>query len=133
MTYRPVPKPDPREKKPPKPLRAKNAKRAASEFARCYHSEERVEWVRSLPCVVGGCRNDSIENAHIEGDGTSRKAGYEKIVPLCRTHHRQLHRDGRETFEGAHLVDLAAMALDTERCWRRSTGVPLPRSRKGQP
>jgi hypothetical protein len=119
------PKPVPAERKPPKRLRAKNAKNAADTFARCYHSEERVEFVQTLPCIVPGCTQPS-ENAHIEGDGTSRKAGYEKIAPICKGHHTtrrdSLHNVGREEFEGTHLVDLAALALDTERIWRRYAG-----------
>lgn len=125
MNFTPAPKPAPREKKPPKPPRAKNAKRSASEFTRCYGSEERVEWVRSLPCIVPGCRQLS-ENAHIIGDGAGRKADADKIVPLCVMHHRSgqyaLHHLGREEFEGTHMVDLGALALDTERCWRRFAG-----------
>ncbi len=106
----------------PKPPRAKNIQRSADSFTRCYHSEQRVEWVQGLPCIVPGCGKPS-ENAHIEGDGGSRKAGYDKVVPLCRGHHLtrrdSFHNLGREAFEGEHLVDLAALALDTERCWRR--------------
>lgn len=117
--FRPCPKPEPRAKKSPKPIKAKNVQRSADEFARCYLSEERVEWVKELPCVVGGCTHTSIENAHIEGDGAGRKAGYEKIVPLCRTHHAKLHQIGREEFEGTFYVELTSLALDTERCWRR--------------
>lgn len=124
-SFSPCPKPEPREKKPPKPLRAKNAARAADTFTRCYGSEERVEWVQTLPCIVPGCDKPS-ENMHIEGDGASRKADYTKIVPCCGGHHRtrsdSLHNIGREEFEGTHLVDLAALALDLERAWRRYAG-----------
>ena len=122
-----VPKPEPRKKKEPKPPKARNAKRREPEFARCYGSEARVEWVQKLPCIVPACRIGGLrENAHIEGDGAGRKADYTKIVPLCRSHHRttfySLHVMGREAFEGHHLVDLAALALDTERCYRRFAG-----------
>lgn len=123
--FRPVPKPAPREQKERKPPRAKNVKRSADEFTRCYHSDERVEFVKSLPCVVAGCDKPS-ENAHIEGDGAGRKASYTKVAPICGGHHRtrkdSLHSLGREEFEGTHLVDLGALALDTERCWRRYVG-----------
>ena len=121
MTFRPCPKPEPRAKKPPKPIKAKNVQRSADEFARCYLSEERVQWVKELPCVVGNhdCINRLRENVHVEGEGAGRKAGYAKIVSMCGKHHRELHSIGREEFEGKHLVDLAALALDTERIWRR--------------
>lgn len=126
MTFTPAPKPQPREKKPPKQPRAKNAQRSADAFARSYHSQERVEWVREQPCIVPGCTRQS-ENAHIEIDGAGLKADYTKIAPICGVHHRtgkdSLHNLGREAFEGEHLVDLAALSLDTERCWRRYAGT----------
>lgn len=129
MTFSPAPKPAPRPKKERKRPRAINPTRSADAFVRCYHSEARVAWVQSLPCVVGGCSRVS-ENVHIAGDGASRKAGYDQIVPMCRQHHRigvaSLHMLGREAFEGWHLVDLAALALDTERIWRRFASYAAP-------
>ena len=82
--------------------------------------------LQSLPCIVPGCPSLHQDNAHIEGDGAGRKANADKIVPLCRGHHRtrkdSLHNLGREEFEGTFYVDLAALALDTERTWRRYAG-----------
>ena len=49
----------------------------------------------------------------------SRKAGYGKIVPLCRTHHRSLDITlGREGFEGLHRIDLAEKARMIELMWQ---------------
>lgn len=127
--FTPAPKPVPAPKKERKPPKAKNRTRSADAFERCYHSEERVEWVKTLFCIVPLCLK-ACENVHIEGDGASRKADYTKIVPCCRGHHRtrkdSLHNLGREAFEGEHLVDLAALALDTERNWRRYAGHAFP-------
>lgn len=104
-----------------KSLRARNARRKAAEFVRAFHSEERVRFVRSRPCVV--ClKFGEIENAHIEGGGAARRADYTKIVPLCRTCHRRMHRMGIDTFLarwGLTADDLPMMAEDTERCWQR--------------
>jgi len=125
VIFSPAPKPQPKAKHEPKRPRAKNVQRSANAFARAYHSEERVEFVQSLPCIVPGCDQPS-ENAHIEGDGGSRKADYVKVAPIYSGHHRtrkdSLHALGREAFEGTHYVDLAALALDTERCFRRYAG-----------
>lgn len=125
MTFSPAPKPPVRIKEP-KPLRAKNAKRAASTFARTMHSEERVVFVHSLPCIVPGCVRRDIECAHIFTDGMGRKAGYEFTVPACRGHHRtrndSMHALSYDEFEAEHRVDLLALAADVERIWRRQSG-----------
>ena len=131
MTFTPAPKPKPMEKRPPRPPKAKNATRAASEFTRTYHSEERVMWVQSLPCVVQPCSHPS-ENVHVEGDGAGRRAGYESVVPMCRSHHRELHRVGVTEFEGTFYVALAEMALETERAWRRYAAHAVPSAVEGE-
>jgi hypothetical protein len=97
------------------PMKKTNRKRRVSEFARCYHSQGRVEWVKAQPCVVSGYT--PCDNAHIEGDGAGRKAAFDKIVPLARKHHRELHK-GRAAFEKKYDVDLDALAALTELAWR---------------
>lgn len=62
--------------------RTANPKRKAREFERAYHSEERVLFVKGLPCCACKVVGHS-ENAHIETGGIGRKADYTKIVPLC--------------------------------------------------
>lgn len=67
------------------PVKKVNRKRRASEFARCYHSKERVAFVKSLPCAACGFVGFS-QNAHVVDDGTKgggRKSGYGCIAPLC--------------------------------------------------
>lgn len=69
----------------PKPIRKVNPKRRKSEFARTYHSKERVAFVRGLKCSACGVVGYS-ENAHVLGNGgMSRKADYTTIAPLCGT------------------------------------------------
>jgi hypothetical protein len=55
--------------------------RKPSEFARIYGSKERVEWIKSLPCV--GCGATPSDNAHTVSGGKGRKADAETIAPLC--------------------------------------------------
>jgi hypothetical protein len=95
--------------------KARNPKRRASEFARTYHSRERVEFVKAQPCIVSGY--SPCDNAHIEGDGAGRKAHYTKIVPLLRKYHRELHQS-RAAFEKRYDVDLDALAAITELAWQ---------------
>lgn len=97
-----------------------NPKRRKSEFARCYHSKERVKFVRSLACCV--CSARPSENAHIVNGGMGRKADYDQIAPLCTFHHRQLHSVGRVRFENNHLVSLAVAASSVEwRWWKHAS------------
>lgn len=105
--------------------KARNPKRQAKEFARCYGSKARVEFVQSLPCV--GCAwcnvhlrrpNDPCENAHVTGGGAGRKADSHFIVPLCSRCHREQHRMGWETFEQVTVLDRYAEAANTEAQWQ---------------
>lgn len=99
-------------RKRPKP---KNAKRKASEFARCYDSVERVNFVKWLPSVVTGL--GACENVHVRGDGAGRKGSYIWIVPLRPEEHRELHRWGKASFESFYSIDLDAAAASVQREW----------------
>jgi hypothetical protein len=107
------------------PVKKRNPKRRASEFARSYHSKARVEFVKGLPCVTpdafcwGG-----IENAHVggKGAGTGRKADSDQTAPMCRYHHRDVfHRYGARFLEREFGINLEAAAAATETAWLRHT------------
>lgn len=88
----------PRRSAPPKV----NRKRKGREFARTYHSEERVLFVRGLPCCACGVVGYS-ENAHVppKGEaGTGYKADYRFIAPLC---HERTKYDEVERREFAYI------------------------------
>jgi hypothetical protein len=89
--------------------------RKASERERIYGPKGRVEFVQSLPCIV--CQSFPSDNMHIKGDGVSRKAGYQWIVPCCRTHHEDAHRIGIKTFARAFDIDLELAAIATQQQW----------------
>lgn len=115
------------------PPKARNPKRKAREFERCYGSTARVAFVKSLPCIV--CGRGPCDNAHIRGDGAGRKADYTAIVPLCcmpmddpwnpgyhRGHHGLFHKIGVESFVALYQtrrrgLDLEAEAAKTEAAW----------------
>lgn len=98
--------------------RIKRNARPRAEFVRIYGSEDRVEFVASLPCIAS---NDEclapIENAHTENGGMSRKGPASSIVPACRFHHHILHTWGVMTFQAKYRVDLKAAAADTQFLW----------------
>lgn len=118
-----------------KPPRKVNTARKAKEFARCYHSKERVQFIKSLPCVVcwpsvyrlGACMTCSpptSDNAHSVGDGAGRKAGYQTIVPLCRDHHIRYdqHREPFDIEEGREAIQANAPII--EHLWQSHRGPP---------
>jgi hypothetical protein len=61
--------------------------RRARLFERNFHSEERVLFIKSLPCEVTGRLSDTVVNAHTK----SRGAGgtYKDIVPLSSEVHQR--------------------------------------------
>lgn len=87
------------------------------EFARTYHSVERVEWMQQLPSIISGER--PCVNAHVRGGGMARKGDYIWIVPLTDAEHRELHRVGKQTFERKHGIDLDIAAGTIEHAWRQ--------------
>ena len=120
-----------RQKPDAKPLKrsgrpkARNAKRKASEFARCYHSKERVEFVKSLPCFATGIRGKS-DNAHVTRDGSEgmgRKGGYRCIAPLTREAHRLWDTNPVRFTERYGEFDGEAMAAWTQREWERHAAL----------
>lgn len=78
-------------------MKAVNRKRRASEFSRAYGSVERVRTLKMRPC--DGCGRVPTEecpnqNAHTEGGGAGRKAGWQTVVTLCMTCHGVWHHLG---------------------------------------
>ena len=118
---------EPMKRGPAKKKTAAQRKRAearkAREFARKYHSVERVVFVRyALECVVEGC-GGLPENAHLDGEGTGRKGHYTRVAPICRCHHRtapsSLHALGSvEAFDRVHHTDLETAAVRTDEAFQ---------------
>lgn len=125
MTFSPAPKPAPSALKAPKRIPARG-KKFDEKWRHHYCSEDRVEWVKNLPCIA--CQrltNGESVNAHIEPGGMGTKAHYTKIVPLCDGHHKELDEgDGREAFEQKYGFDLDIFAEAVEILWLRHLGQP---------
>lgn len=106
--------------RPAPSTRKRKAEKRAAEFARCYGSEERVAWVKTLRCAVPGCASGRIDNAHAVSGGAARKADARHVLPLCFLHHRELHQLGARTFEKKYEISLALAAEETEARWQES-------------
>ena len=89
-------------------------------FARAFHSQERVEWIRSLPCALTGLIGES-HNAHMR----SRGAGgtYHDIVPLSFLAHRDYDELDKIRFSakyGTTKDRVRERAADYQRLWEGS-------------
>lgn len=98
--------------------RIKPKKRSAEEFARIYHSEARVKFIKWLGCIV--CGATPCDGHHTKNGGTGRKSGYETIVPLCRAHHEEVDspNSGPVTMAAKYGIDWEAEARQTHECWQ---------------
>lgn len=96
------------------PLRRSNPQRRATRYERNYGV--RGDDVRAMPCTATIRRPElssecqpPMEAAHAK----SRGAGGDRreLVPLCFTHHAEMHRRGIRTFEAKILVRLRDEAM----------------------
>lgn len=69
--------------------------------------------VSSMPCCVCGTKGWWAHHVVPVGRGGEDRGN---VVPLCSTHHQQLHKRGEKTFEADHEVDLADVA---KKIWER--------------
>ena len=62
---------------------------------KAWRSRQYLAWVRNLPCCV--CGRPADEAHHVTGvghmGGTGTKAPDWAVMPICRKHHDELHRD----------------------------------------
>ena len=81
---------------------------------RRYRNREHLRYVAQQPCLVCGRKpSDPHHLRHAQPRALGRKASDEFAVPLCRSHHRAVHR------------------ASDEQAWWRGTGIdPLKAARK---
>jgi hypothetical protein len=81
---------------------------------RRYRNNEHLRFVAQQPCLLCGRKpSDAHQIRFVQPRALGRKASDEFAVPLCRTHHRAVHRTG------------------DEKAWWQQTGIdPLKVARK---
>jgi ERF superfamily len=81
---------------------------------RRYRNREHLRYVAQQACLVCGRKpSDPHHLRHVQPRALGRKASDEFVVPLCRSHHRAVHRAG------------------DERAWWQATGIdPIKVARK---
>jgi hypothetical protein len=88
---------------------------------------DHLKFVSTQPCLAcGRSPSDAHHLKFAQQRALGRKVSDEFTVPLCRTHHRELHQRGDE-LKWWHQMDINP--LDTaQQLWRHSqlTGAPAP-------
>jgi len=101
-------------------------RRAAAKTIRL-RDKEHCKFVAMQPCVV--CGRTPAETHHVrfaQPRALNRKVSDEYTVPVCRLHHRELHRYGDEASWWAGVnIDPLSVALEL---WRRSRPADLPKT-----
>jgi hypothetical protein len=93
---------------------------------RRYRDRAHLKFVASQPCLR--CERQPAEPHHlrfVQPRALGRKVSDEYAVPLCRTHHREVHRQGDEGAWWASAgIDALAVA---NRLWQhtRLNGAPI--------
>ena len=89
---------------------------------RRFRDKEHLRFVAKQPCTV--CERQPCEPHHIrfaQPRAISRKVSDEFTVPLCRVHHREIHRRGDEAAWWAEFgIDPMPIAL---RLWQQTRGI----------
>jgi ERF superfamily len=92
---------------------------------RRFRDKDHLRFVAKHPCTV--CERQPCEPHHIrfaQPRAISRKVSDEFTVPLCRVHHREVHRRGDEAAWWAEFgIDPMPIAL---RLWQQTRGVSCP-------
>jgi len=93
---------------------------------RRYRNRAHLEFVASQPCLFCGRQpSDAHHLRFMQARALGRRVSDEFAVPLCRTHHRALHRGGDEaSWWKAAGIDAVAIA---QRLWEqtRLDGAPI--------
>lgn len=108
-------------------LRPRNAKRSLANWKRAYGSEERVQMISRMPCLL--CGSTPSQNAHVETGGKGRKADASTVIPLCAACHMEHHTQGFVTMkigdEAGRVIpkeELLACAAFLDQQWKKLNG-----------
>jgi len=95
--------------------------------------KEHRKFVSKQPCLVcGRTPSDPHHLRFIQPRALGRRVSDEFVVPLCRVHHRELHRQGDEAaWWGKHSIDPIPVAL---KLWQhtRASGTAAPISESAE-
>jgi len=91
-------------------------------------------WVRSHGCCVPDCHAESVDFAHLRSAANAGKGQRPHDIfgiSLCRLHHDEQHRIGRDAFGDKYGIDLWAVAAEFARRspdWEMRASLKLVRA-----
>jgi ERF superfamily protein len=114
-----------------KPQRIDKSVLALSEPRR-YRNKEHLRFVATKPCLICGRRpSDPHHLRHMQPRALGRKVSDEFTVPLCRIHHRLVHRVGNEAAWWHDVgIDPVAVARNLWGQTRSDAGRPAPATKE---
>ena len=68
------------------------------------NNPEYLEFIREQRCII--CHSSPCEPHHVDTGGVGMKCSDYLTVPLCWTHHKEIHRIGKQTFVEKHRINL---------------------------
>jgi len=86
---------------------------------RYWQSRAYLDYVKSLPCAVCGAQGSDPH--HLIGHGQGKMGGKAHdlfALPLCRTHHDELHRRGIPSWERQHGSQLGYLVATLDRAMK---------------
>jgi hypothetical protein len=99
---------------------------------RRYRNKEHLRFVATKPCLICGRRpSDPHHLRHMQPRALGRKVSDEFTVPLCRIHHRLVHRVGNEAAWWHDVgIDPVAVARNLWGQTRSDAGRPAPATKE---
>jgi hypothetical protein len=90
--------------------------------------EQRLDWMRQMPCIIclikhgkqADLSNCQAEPHHIPADGmgkVAKKTSDYRTIPLCRSHHNEVHWIGKHSFQAKYSVDFEYLIREFNRIW----------------
>lgn len=89
-----------------------------------------LEFIDRIPCIAlgAGCLGD-VTHHHLQKKGhggKSTKCSDKRAIPLCASHHDEIHRHGRATFIAKYKLDTEAWIQTLNSIYGRIDALDKP-------
>ena len=66
-------------------------------------SKKNIEFIQSRPCAA--CGRTPVDAHHIRTRGAGGDDRLSNLLPLCRVHHTEIHKIGKQTFFEKYRIE----------------------------